>query len=635
MYPKIIIRIVCILFISASIFTIHNASASSGFEDVTAKHEAYEEINYLVSSGVIKGYTEKGKTYFKPYLNVTRGQVAKMVVIASGNKPLVVKKSNFSDIKVGTELSGYVEQAVQLGFFATNTKGQFLPNKPLTRDEMSYVLTKAFGLDASDYNNIDSPFVDVDVKHPYAQYVNTIYFNGITKRSGNYYYPNNQVTRAQFALFVARAKSEKYRLELPVKGVDVPDAQQVIGLIQVTTDGLNIRKSKDLSSKANVVGTINKGGKLSVYAVEGDWLKVSYKGVYAYIYKSYAQFLDADGNPFGNVLKQVKTTQDVQVYVKPSVSSKTISTVISQVQLPVYKMVDGYYLTVVGGLPGYILANGTAEVEVEPPSTPKPDPTPTPPAVSANLLGRVTVDNLNFRKEANSTSTTVGKLSKGDYVQVNSIHENWVQITFDDQQGYVYKSYVKLLNQNGNPLKDRIIILDPGHGGKDVGTLSGTIYEKTINLKVSTLVKQKLEAAGANVLMTRTADTFPTLQDRVNFTASNYGEIFVSIHVNSAANTSAQGTETYYAVTTGDMVQEDKDLAKFVNDQIVNNLKMKNRGVKEQKFYVIANTIIPAILVELGFLSNSEDRAKLTDEQYLELFAESIYQGILQYYEKQ
>ena len=637
MYPKIIIRIVCILFISASIFTIHSASASSWFEDVPVKHEAYEEINYLVSSGVIKGYTEKGKTVFKPNLNVTRGQVAKMVVIASGNKPFVVKKSNFSDITGGTELSGYVEKAVRLGYFATNTKGQFLPNKPLTRDEMSYVLTKAFGLDASDYNKIDTPFIDVGVNHPYAPYVNAIYFNGITKGSGDYYYPNNQVTRAQFALFVARAKSEKYRLELPVKGVDVPDTEQVIGFIQVTTDGLNVRKTKDSSSKENVVGTINKGGELSVFAVEGDWLKVSYKGVYAYIYKSYAQFLDADGNSFGSVQKQVKTTEETQVYLKPNTSSKVISTIKSQKQLPVYKMVDGYYLTVVDGLPGYILTNNTEEVEVnvEPPATPKPEPTPTPPTESANLLGRVTVDNLNFRQEANQTSAIVGKLNMGDYVQVNSIRENWAQIAFDGKQGYVYKSYVKLLNQNGNPLKDRIIIVDPGHGGKDVGTLSGSNYEKTINLKVGTLVKQKLEAAGANVLMTRTGDTFPTLQDRVNFTASNYGEIFVSIHVNSATNTSAQGTETYYAKTTGDMFEEDKDLAKFVNDQIVNNLKMKNRGVKEQKFYVIANTIIPAILVELGFLSNSEDRAKLTDDQYIELFAESIYQGIVQYYEKQ
>ncbi|MFT9817506.1 N-acetylmuramoyl-L-alanine amidase [Lysinibacillus sp. NPDC056185] len=622
--------ILCVLFISASMFTIHSAQASGGFVDVPKDHEAYEEINYLVSLGVIKGYTENGKTYYKPYNNVTRGQVAKMAVISSGNKPLVVNKSSFSDVKVGTELSGYVERAIQLGFFKTNTQGQFLPDKPLTRDEMSYVLTKAFKLDTSEYQNIDSPFVDVGITHPYVTFVNTIYYNGITKGTGQNYYPNNQVTRSQFALFIARAKSEKYRLELPVKGVGVPDTKQVIGLVSVTTDGLNIRKSKDSSSTANIVGTVNKGGKLSVYAVEGDWLKVTYKGAFAYIHKTYAQFLDADGNALGNVQKQVTATQNLNVYVKPTSSSKVITTVNSKTKLPVYKTVSGYHLTVVNGIPGYVVANSTEDVEVEKPS----NPDPTPPTVSGDVLGRVTVDSLNVRKDANSTSTVLGKLKKGEYIQVNSINGYWAQVTYQGQKGYVHKSYLKLLNQSGNPLKNRIIILDPGHGGKDPGTVLGSYSEKAITLKVSTLVKQKLEAAGAKVYMTRTGDTYPSLQDRVDFTNANYGEIFVSVHVNSAANTSAQGTETYYAISTGDMYQEDIDLATFVNNQIVNNLNMKNRGVKEQQYYVIRNTIIPAILVELGFLTNDEDRGKMTTDKYVELFADSIYKGISQYYAK-
>ena len=611
-------------------FTIHSAQASGGFVDVPKDQEAYEEINYLVSLGVIKGYTENGKTYYKPYNNVTRGQVAKMAVIASGNKPLVVNKSSFSDVTVGTELSGYVERAIQLGLFKTNTQGKFLPDKPLTRDEMSYVLTKAFKLDTSEYQNIDSPFVDVGITHPYVTFVNTIYYNGITKGTGQNYYPNNQVTRAQFALFIARAKSEKYRLELPVKGVGVPDTTQVIGLVSVTTDGLNIRKSKDSSSTTNVVGTVNKGGKLSVYAVEGDWLKVTYKGAFAYIYKTYAQFLDADGNALGNVQKQVTATQNLNVYVKSTSSSKVITTVNSKTKLPVYKTVSGYHLTVVNGIPGYVVANSTEDVEVEKPSTPDP----TPPTVSGDVLGRVTVDSLNIRKEANSTSTVLGKLKKGEYIQVNSISGYWAQVTYQGQKGYVHKSYIKLLNQSGNPLKNRIIILDPGHGGKDPGTVVGSYSEKAITLKVGTLVKQKLEAAGAKVSITRTGDTYPSLQDRVDFTNANYGEIFVSIHVNSATNTSALGTETYYAISTGDMYQEDIDLATFVNNQIVNNLNMKNRGVKEQQYYVIRNTIIPAILVELGFLTNSEDRGKMTNDQYVELFADSIYKGISQYYAK-
>ena len=71
-------------------------------------------------------------------------------------------------------------------------------------------------------------------------------------------------------------------------------------------------------------------------------------------------------------------------------------------------------------------------------------------------------------------------------------------------------------------------------------------------LKVSTLVKQKLEASGAKVYMTRTGDTYPTLQDRVDFTKDKYGEIYVSVHVNAATSTSAKGTETYYSVSTGE-----------------------------------------------------------------------------------
>ncbi len=619
-------------------FTIHSASVSAAtnsnitFEDVTKNHPAYEEINYLVSLGVIQGYFVNGKRVFGPNNNVTRGQAAKMVVVASGNKPLIVNKSSFSDVTVGTEMSGYIERAVQLGFFDKNIKGEFLPNKALTRGEMSYVLTKAFNLDTSEYEGIDSPFTDVGITHEYVKYINTIYYNGITNGTGKTYLPNSTVTRSQFSLFVARAKSEKYRLELPVKGVTVPDTSQVIGLVKVTTDGLNIRKSTDSSSTTNIVGKVNTGGKLSVYAVEGNWLKVSYKGAYAYIFKQYAEFLDVDGNVLGAVEKEVTTKNAVNLYVKPTSSAKVISTIKTNVKLPVYKTVGGYYLTQVDGLPGYVVANSTTDAVEE--EKPNPDPG-TPPVISGDVLGRVTVANLNVRSQSNSTSAVLFKLNKGEYVQVNSISGYWAEITYNGQTGYVHKSYLKLLNQSAKPLQNRVIILDPGHGGKDPGTVKGSVSEKSITLKVSTQVKQLLESAGAKVYMTRTGDTYPSLQDRVDFTQANYGEIFVSVHVNSAANSSAQGTETYYAISTGDMYQEDIDLATFVNNQIVNNLNMKNRGVKQEQYYVIRNMVIPSILVELGFLTNTEDHNKMTNDQYVNLFAESIYNGILQYYKKQ
>ncbi|MEQ6356876.1 N-acetylmuramoyl-L-alanine amidase [Lysinibacillus sp. M3] len=631
--------LLCVLFISASMFTIHSDSVMADtttnvtFADISKNHEAYEEINYLVSLGVIQGYFVNGKRVFGPNESVTREQVAKMVVVASGNKPLVVNKSSFSDVTVGTEMSGYIERAVQLGFFSTNTQGKFLPKKAITRDEMSHVLTKAFNLDTSEYENLDSPFADVSITHPYVKYVNTIYYNGITNGSGKNYLPNSTVTRAHFSLFVARAKSEKYRLELPVKGSSVPDTKEVIGLVKVTTDGLNIRKTADSSSNTNIVGIVNKGGKLSVYEVQGKWLKVTYKGAYAYLYKDYAQFLDADGNELGAVQKEVTSNGAINLYVKPTSSAKVIQTIKANVKLPVYKTAGGYHLTQVNGLPGYIVANSTTETGKDEQTNPTP-PT-TPPTASGDVLGRATVGNLNVRSEANATSTVLFKLNKGDSVKVNGINGYWASIEYNGKSGYVHKSYLKLLNQNGKPLQNRIIILDPGHGGKDPGTVLGSFSEKNITLKVSTLVKQKLENAGAKVYMTRTADTFPTLQGRVDFTNANYGEIFVSVHVNSASNTSASGTETYYSISSGDMYQEDIDLGTFVNNQIVNNLNMKNRGVKQYPYYVINNMSIPSILVELGFLTNDGDRQKMTTDENVNKFADSIYNGIEQYYKKQ
>lgn len=83
------------------------------------------------------------------------------------------------------------------------------------------------------------------------------------------------------------------------------------------------------------------------------------------------------------------------------------------------------------------------------------------------------------------------------------------------------------------------------------------------------------------------------------------------------------------------MYKEDIDLATFVNNQIVKNAEMKNRGVRKYPYYVINNMDIPSILVELGFISNPQDRAKLVSNEYIEIYAQSIYNGIIQYYSKQ
>lgn len=630
------------------------ASAASNFADVPVGADGYEEINYLVGLGVIKGYPQAdGTTIYKPNNSVTRAQAAKMVIEATGREPLAVKAASFVDVHVGTEQSGYIERAMELGLFNIKKGGYFWPNKHLTRDEMSFVLAKAFGLNIETTSSYASGFSDITSTHPYYKHINAIYYNGITTGDNGKYLPNNTVTRKHFALFVARASADEFRLDLPKQGQDVTDSDVAIGKAKVNAADLNVRLTA--SANAGIMGRVKTGDLLDVYGQEGNWIKVSYEGKLGFVSQSYTKMLDADGQELGNTTGEVvANVSTVQAFSKPSLQTAQVGTFAKGAKIPVYKTLDGWYLTKVGNIPAYVQIADTNVVVVEeqPPvvETPKPQETkpvevvPEKPPVVENptvntgsgTKGRVTVGGLHVRKTASASAASLGKLGKGNVVTVHSVSGYWAYVTTHSGiKGYVHKSYLKLLNQSGSVVKNRVIVLDPGHGGKDPGAMSGSYAEKAIVLKVSNLVKQKLEAQGATVKMTRTGDTYPTLPERVAFSKNNYAEIFVSIHVNAASSTSAKGAETFYSVSTGDMYEEDIDLATFVNNQIVKNADMYNRGVKKYPYYVINNMDIPAILVELGFITNAADRDKLVSNKYVEIYAQSIYNGIIQYYSKQ
>lgn len=659
-----------VTIIFMSMFQLNLAYASTSFADVPSTNGAYGEISYLVNAGVIKGYTENGKTLYKPNAHVTRGQAAKMVVVATKNKPLTVQKSSFSDITVGTELSGYVESAVKLGFFSEQSKGKFAPNTPLTREEMSKVLAIAFNLNTNETGKLELPFKDINPTYSYYPYVAAIYFNGITVDAKKYN-PKDSVKRSQFASFIARASSEKYRLPLPVQGVGVPDASTAIASVKAKVDNLNVRTSASTANTSNVLTKVNTGTPFKVFEVQQDgWLKVSYEGRYAYVYKDYIDFMDESGELINTVQKNVYALNDIQVYQKRDVRSDIVSSVKDKEKIAVYGTVGNWYVTLVNGLPGYVRISQTQDtlpVEVVTPpvveqdkpvvesptmvveedqKTPEPptnsgadnsyqkEPLTPPQQLLTNTIGKATVDALHIRESALGTSRSLGQIKRGTLVEVHSLSGNWAEITYNGMNGYINKTYLQLLNQTGAAVKDRIIVLDPGHGGKDPGAVKKNAREKEIVLKVANLVKQKLEKDGATVKMTRVGDTFPSLEERVKYAKNENGEIFVSLHANAATKETAKGTETFYSVTSNANEKEDFALATAINNEIVKNAKMYNRGVKRADYVVIKGQVMPAVLVELGFLTNSDDYNKLISDDYIEIFAQSIYNGIVEYYTK-
>ena len=645
--------VVTVTIIFMAMFQLNTAYASTSFADVPSSNGAYNEINYLVNAGVIKGYTENGKTLYKPNAHVTRGQAAKMVVVATNNKPLTVKKSSFSDVTLGTELSGYVESALELGFFSEQSKGKFGPNTPLTREEMSKVLAIAFKLNTAQTEKLEIPFKDIKPTYGYYPYIAAIYFNGITMEAEKYN-PKNSVTRAQFASFIARASSEKYRLPLPVQGVNVPDVSTAIASVKANVNNLNVRTSASSSNASNILAKVNTGAAFSVFEIQKDgWLKVSHEGRYAYVYKDYVDFIDESGKLLNKVQKHVYALGNTHAYEKRDVASNSVSPIAAKEKIAVYNTIGNWYVTLVNGLPAYVRVSQTEDSlqtePVTPPAVEEGNNIPNPPAENSgeneqpvtppqqlltNTVGKATVDALQIRESASGTSRSLGQIKRGTLVEVHSVSGSWAKITYNGINGYINKTYLQLLNQKGPAVKDRIIVLDPGHGGKDPGAVKSNAREKEIVLKVANLVKQKLEKDGATVKMTRSGDTYPSLEDRVRYAKKENGEIFISLHANAAAKEAANGTETFYSVTSNANEKEDLALATAINNEIVKNAKMYNRGVKRADYVVIKGNVMPAVLVELGFITNNADREKLVSDEYVEIFAQSIYNGIVQYYTK-
>lgn len=180
------------------------------------------------------------------------------------------------------------------------------------------------------------------------------------------------------------------------------------------------------------------------------------------------------------------------------------------------------------------------------------------------------------------------------------------------------------------------VILDPGHGGEDLGakSLVPPIYsEKNFNLVTARFVRDQLLQKGYSPVLTRTKDLFVTLADRALLPQLCNHDIFVSIHFNAASSPQAEGIEVFYYLDENHLArsQASKALAESVLKSLIKETNAKSRGVKHGNYYVIRETNVPAILIEGGFLTHPEELAKIKDPDYLKKISWGVTQGIERY----
>lgn len=183
-----------------------------------------------------------------------------------------------------------------------------------------------------------------------------------------------------------------------------------------------------------------------------------------------------------------------------------------------------------------------------------------------------------------------------------------------------------------------IVLFDAGHGGKDSGAVNGKYQEKDFNLTILyKKMKPYFQSGNVKAFWTRIDDTFIDLYERPKISAKAKADIFISLHMNSASSASAKGLEVYYSKNNknkSDSNLTSEKMAAFFQESLISKIGCYDRGYKSAEYVVVKYNTVPSVLIELGFISNSADLARLKDGQKQEKAAKAIYDTIVELFEE-
>ena len=186
------------------------------------------------------------------------------------------------------------------------------------------------------------------------------------------------------------------------------------------------------------------------------------------------------------------------------------------------------------------------------------------------------------------------------------------------------------------PVSRKVVWIDAGHGAFDPGKVAGEIVEKDINLEIALKLQNFLEVGGATVFMTRLDDEALSstkqgdMRTRRIMANASQADIFVSIHQNSYPQASVHGAQVFYFNTSDNSRKLAEHIQQQLEEFVGTNPRLEARANKD--YYVLRQTVMPAVIVECGFLTNRSDRARLVQAEYQERIAWGIYLGIVQYF---
>lgn len=410
-------------------------------------------------------------------------------------------------------------------------------------------------------------------------------------------------------------------------------------------DRLNVRAQADLS--ASVLAQMNAGDQASVIGQSGDWVEIDFHNTRGFVSKQYISISENDENapaPEANNAASFEiAVNELNVRSKPDLTSDILATVTGGEVYPVVSTQGNWVeIQATSGESGWVyafhghLSDQSAKTIADA-------------GAGANSVTILT-DGTNLRSKASTASSVVSRADAGDQFSVVEQHGDWYEVSLPDGQLAFVASWVVTSaeketedldqdgDQNDKPKANRkkgtlngvTIVLDPGHGGNDGGTVGvRKTKEKDLTLQTAEVLSHHLRSAGAEVVLTRQSDEYVDLRKRVATGHQAGADAFISIHYDATDDKSVSGFTSYY------LNSNQLSLAEYVNEGIGQKVDLRDRGIQPGNYLVLRENQLPAVLVELGFLSNYNDERIVTTSKYRDQAALGLYGGIIDYFDSQ
>jgi N-acetylmuramoyl-L-alanine amidase len=365
----------------------------------------------------------------------------------------------------------------------------------------------------------------------------------------------------------------------------------------------------------------------------------------------------------------------INLRTKPSTNAPILKQAYTDEQYPIVsKQGDWYQIAVASNQNAWVSASvvhptidTTTDLTTEDTTTDTPADTTTSKTTTATnasnkkdsltLAATINQDTLSLLDGPGSEFHHIAKVSRDDRLEPVLVSGNYTKVIDPDgESGWLptssvrwYREPIERMRQGKDLtetadstmdglLSGKTIVIDPGHGGTDTGAIGKItpIYERDVNLACALVLEQKLKAAGANVIMTRTTDEQTvSLADRAKLSNDNHADAFVSIHQNMFEDDpSIHGTSSYYYQSDVSHTLA-SDIEKQLLQEFHEEPENSHTGVINEELYVLHHNTQPATLIEGCFLSNPEELANSVSVDYQDKLAEGIFKGLLQFFGKE